>query len=135
MYCTEELFLFLLGQNILNLVVLAMGRGGRAFVFFPAHCSITISLHTQKKYIKMKENYYSILEYISMFELMDREYYTSIFFEEQGIRSLQVIPRYVLAACPGKSPRNISGITLNNLPHQISRRKRHFIYNNNHHMK
>ena len=46
----------------------------------------------------MKENYYSILEYISMFELMDREYYTSIFFEEQGIRSLQVIPRYVLAA-------------------------------------
>ena len=70
-----------------------------------------------------------------MFELMDREYYTSIFFEEQGIRSLQVIPRYVLAACPGKSPRNISGITLNNLPHQISRRKRHFIYNNNHHMK
>lgn len=88
----------------------------------------------------MKENYCSILEYISMFELMDREYNTSLFFSKNRESDhcrlfLAQVSNYVLAACPGKSPRNICGITLNSLPYQISRRKRHCIYNNNHHMK
>jgi hypothetical protein len=102
MYCTGQPFLFLLGRaTYIEFIRSSYGPGQQGLCIFP--CSLlnhNQSTHTKKKYIKMKENYCSILEYISMFELMDREYNTSFFF--QRIRN-QITAGYSSLKCPTMS--------------------------------